>query len=518
MRKLPLLSLFEIITKHAESVRSLPKLVQKLNVNERAAIRAAITRKQDIASALPFELILHVFEYLPLLDAWRLQCVCKPWHKALSSEEFQRAVISRWNTHDPSDSGSTLSAIADDSTRTKFRHMQAWKLGRPYTTTLLEDLGSGITGHATFLFQPTLILKGSKIAYILRKSGDGDAVVVHDLVTGVSRSFRGEARERIRCMILTTTLVAFVTFQGILYVNELSNSLGKTSRIQLPSARVSAVGGHLGTIALVTNATGFENAYKLEVIIYDATTQQLRNLPVQAECGAREEPLPTLRSCSVLVEHNKAVDAFCLREPTGCGPDQVNGSRWFQLLHMRISINGELLATSSWHHPLSESRVSHAPHGMMLPQPTGYQDHYRIQVAAVSALSNTGGLTSLPTFAVRFNTKYAKFTGDDSEMPPQLTRQLQRVPQGGLFTVWKNRYFTPLDYTDTWRPYVNFMNDTFMVYLEEYSKRPPQVSRIRVFCFDDSVHMARAKSVELWEAGAGGGAGELASGRWIPHV
>lgn len=171
--------------------------MQTLDFEERWVLSAAVSENNDLIPSLPLELRLQVFSYLPLLDAWSLQSVNRQWSRVLSSKEFLRATLSRWDTHDPSDSGRCKEAVATDSIRNRIRHMLAIQLGRPFSVTRIDDAGTGLQGPRPQLSHRRLELKGNLIAYVSSKPEDGDSVIVRDLITGTEITLRGEARERI---------------------------------------------------------------------------------------------------------------------------------------------------------------------------------------------------------------------------------------------------------------------------------------------------------------------------------
>lgn len=189
--------------------------------------------------------------------------------------------------------------------------MQAVKLRVPLYEKIINDTGTGLQGPQPKLSQRRLDFKGRRIAYISSHQGQGDAVVVHDLINGEERKLRGEARERILLVVLTTTLVAFVTFEGCLYVWQFRSPPNEMSRIQLPSSQVRAAGGDGLTVALAMGGR-HGGLYVGSVLLYNAENG-LKRFVVEEQCWILQKNLRNLNSCGVLVDsEKKTVDIFSL--------------------------------------------------------------------------------------------------------------------------------------------------------------------------------------------------------------
>lgn len=106
----------------------LRQLVQTLDYGERQAACALFQSRNDIVMRLPFELLLELFSHLDLRDAWTLQLVNREWRQKLSSDRFLRATLSRWDTHDPTDSARSQKILANETTRSKTRHCKYGRL------------------------------------------------------------------------------------------------------------------------------------------------------------------------------------------------------------------------------------------------------------------------------------------------------------------------------------------------------------------------------------------------------
>ena len=484
-----------------------------VDFNERQSIGAAVSEKNDIIPALPLELILQIFDYLHILSPWSLQLVGRRWRKVLYSEDFLRATLCRWDTHDPSDSFRSVDDISRDSIQDRIRHMQAIRLGKPFLVTTLDDTGTGLQGPQPQLSQQRLDFRGHRIAYISSQSGDGDTVIVRDLISGAASMLRGEARERIMSVVLTTTLVAFVTFEGCLYVTEFSDHmfLRKTSRVKLPSARVRGSSGSGEIVALAMGGDLYESTYIAEVLIYNARVQRLTSLPVGSMYKKIGGNVRSLNSCTLKVNNaNNTIDVFTLTLAMGAVPGRSDADKSIQIRHIRLSFGGQLLSVGSWEHALPFETSVRSAHFTMTPlQPTGYRGISRLQVGELPIL---GGLPIGLKFDVLFDIQTATFSSNDCNMEGNLaakigqpaTEEMRRskaatgIPET-LQPQWKGRVLDLQQRTsvpnENWIDYMALMNDTFLVSLQ-VNELQMQRSRIKVFCFDENVQMHGSRSMK----------------------
>ena len=466
---------------------------------ELQAVNAAVSEKNDIVPALPLELILQIFSHLHIQDAWSLQLVNRKWHKTLSSEVFLRTALARWDTHDPSDSGRSVDAIAKDTIRDRDRHMHALKHARPFTVAHIEDSGSVLPGLHPQLSQSKFDLKGDLVAYISSQFGNGDAVVIRNLITGALSTLRGDARERILSVILTTSVVAFVTFDGCLYVAQLSDKTHwpSTTRIQLPSSLVRGSGGHNGTVVLAMGETGSGSGHVTEVLIYDATERRLRSLPLVHTQQQREGNVQTLGSCSVLVDSNTStIDVLTLALPLEPSLGRRYKYHNLQLNHQRISFEGEMLCADMRRGTLESNIYDQTRIMMAPPQPTGYAGLYRLQVGESSF---TGPSTEMKLHFL-FDVKDGSFVHSDSCRTPCVlgftdVEQIEAIEDApDACVTWKDTALALMPNECThWNKYGTLINDTFLVCLDFGTNHMPG-PRIRVFCFDEKVHMQGARS------------------------
>lgn len=186
-----------------------------LDQDEVDFLRECVTElplKKDIIAALPVELLLEVLKYLGMLEPWRLQCVSKQWQQVMSAEDVVRSALARWYSSDDLQLPGEDKMIFPQWTRAKIRHMQAFRLGAPFTYAgYREPMDVAIGERAS---GSTLALHALCGEYLAYTTDDGHAVKILNLRTGDTSAYRGEARERVNGIILTRYCVGFVTSDG----------------------------------------------------------------------------------------------------------------------------------------------------------------------------------------------------------------------------------------------------------------------------------------------------------------
>jgi hypothetical protein len=272
----------------------LAQLLEALSIDELQLVLGAISRRCDPVFRLPPELVLYIFSYLPLIDAWRLQAVCRRWREVLGTRTFLRASIGRWDhVDDPGDAARV--PAPEDSIESRLRHMQAVRTGRPFTYALFKE--EHIV-HTRFHWRAvnlcTTTLADRKIAYVRQRSQSHE-VVVRDLVSGECSMHCGSAREQILTIVLTSAVLGFVGFNGALYVWHLDGSK-EMARVTLPSSNVYCLAGHGETIAALFLAEG---GPLMSVAVYNAKLGTLKAFDhpsqhTQEDCGAQPLTARTL--------------------------------------------------------------------------------------------------------------------------------------------------------------------------------------------------------------------------------
>ena len=426
------------------------------------------------------------------------------WRERLSSDDLTRAAISRWQTHDPSDSARPWDLEDATNTRKHVRHMQAQICKKPYSRLVFNDTGTVQDSPHRNIWQRRLDLKSRRIAYISSRRGQGDAVAVHDLITGASWALRGEARERIMYVVLTSTLVAFITYDGCLYYSIFAGatSLEEARRIRLPSSLVRACGAHRDRIVVAMGGELDNRPYVSEVLFFNATDMRLSSLEVKSIFALLEGDSERLYACGVIVDRDReTVDVFTLAytETTRSGTTTKN----LQMLHVRISTKGNKAHLEySARQGICTGLNRHLLFTIAHPAPTGVQGQYRIEVCQ-SAFINE--LPLRHTVDVLFDIEQARMLPiPEPKGPPPHESYMARTPNRALedlitpSAVWKGRTYRPASTEFEWCEYAYLMNDTFLMSLE-VNKEFQARSRIRVFCYDERVSMAGGRSTGLWE-------------------
>jgi hypothetical protein len=395
--------------------------------------------------------------------------------------------------------------------------MQSLRFGKAFSQAEYDDTGTGLQGPQPQLSQRKLDLKGNKIAYISSKPGEGDAVILRDLITGSMSFFHGEARERILSLALSTELIAFATFDGFLHVARFTEPVWSTRR-RLPSARIRALGVDGSAVAVAIGENRCNVMQIAEVLLFDAKSQRLRALDTATDQKAMNRYFvgngrQSLNSCSILVDnHQEVIDLFSLVLYTDRRTldNYPIISRYLEILHLRVNFVGEKVLTETRCHELDmEEHVRSSHLTMAPPVPTGYRGRYRIQVGEIPLL---GGLP----LRLKFDSIFYAGEGEDGTQDCRLVLdkdhpthyevaespyRCQGLLPGVVDARWKTLGIQAIQQPNNdWLEYYSLMNDSFLVSLEVSAARM-QHSRIRVFCFDPKVDLHGGSSTGFWEDG-----------------
>lgn len=227
----------------------LKDLVLTLDSADINVLRAAISAKYDPFAKLPVELIIRTFGFLDPYDVWSKRLVSRRWAAALSSEDLMRSAVARLKDHDPADSGLPDNLSISVPPADELRHTQALRLGRPFSSLYFEDEIADDEYYSHEL--PQFQLKGRFFAYLKGKHRESYRVVVRDLISGQTETLFGEAREKITGLTLTSEIVAFATYTGVLYVTDLNGLPNTRKAVRLPSARVRCLAGDKSVLACI---------------------------------------------------------------------------------------------------------------------------------------------------------------------------------------------------------------------------------------------------------------------------
>lgn len=302
-----------------------------LNLEERNAVQAAISEKNDIVTRLPVELCLQVFDHLDVLAVWRLQSVSKAWRARLSSPDLLRNAVVRWDDGDASEAAPSATPLHERALSSSIRHMRALREARPFSWRAIR-------------FQDRIRfwrLEGQHLAYV--KQSDPGELVVQDLCTGTVEFYRDEAREKIKQIIVTPRLLAFTTQGGgVAYWKRLTDPQSPLQHVQLPSANLLSVAEDGDCIVFLVRAENTRSASSVlgEILLFDASVPQLRPITVPKDAAGQHVKSPGLAWRLIVSAEKKHIDLFH-SDPL------VPGQAGTEVRHIRVSFEGAVLRSSS---------------------------------------------------------------------------------------------------------------------------------------------------------------------------
>ena len=115
------------------TLNSLTNLIRSFGRREQALIQGLISDTRDPFYNLPIELLIYIFDFLHPYDVWSKRIICRRWNTVLSSDNFTRTALNRFETHDPEDSAVSPENLASSSHMLAQRHIQALRIGRPFS-------------------------------------------------------------------------------------------------------------------------------------------------------------------------------------------------------------------------------------------------------------------------------------------------------------------------------------------------------------------------------------------------
>ena len=232
------------------TLNSLTNLIRSFGRREQALIQGLISDTRDPFYNLPIELLIYIFDFLHPYDVWSKRIICRRWNTVLSSDNFTRTALNRFETHDPEDSAVSPENHASSSHMLALRHTLALRNGRPFSYVNYGDQFTFLPNSHPIAHQ--LRLKGKHIAYLRGNSDtrEGTNVVIRDLVTGESTSLCGTAREKVMLIELSTNIIAFFTYTGTVYVALLLALPDSLRAVRLPSSKIHATHADRGSPAL----------------------------------------------------------------------------------------------------------------------------------------------------------------------------------------------------------------------------------------------------------------------------
>lgn len=288
-----------------------------------------------------------------------------------------REAVGRFATHHPADSAlDTNSPDADPSLVLELRHILALQVGRPFTHLSLPgafafSILSEPTHRGRLLFQ----LNGRHIAYILGRSRSDESltVVVRDLVSGNTATVRGHAREPAMNLALSTNVVAFVTFTGILYVASLLDPTALPSRVRLPSSCTTILAAGGGTVACHLSLDSI-------VVIYRSATRKSSSFSLESARTPWEQADSKLRQRVFSMSVDEDRQTIDIAAVVSCDHSHTvtEAQTGLRVVVSRFSLAGEYVTQVTWEQQVPGLRGdSIIPHPL---QPTGDQGAYSMEL------------------------------------------------------------------------------------------------------------------------------------------
>jgi hypothetical protein len=260
-----------------------------------------ISEARDPFHNLPNELLIQVFGFLHPFEVWAKRVICRRWNDVLSSDVFTKAAIVSFATHDPEDSALDLRTCTNASPSLALRHITALRNGRPFSCVYFDDEFAFLPNRYPIAHQ--LRLKGKRIAYLRgdAETGQGNTVVVRDLVTGAMNTVCGDAREKVVSIELTSDIVALFTYTGTVCIAPLLDPNASRAQVRLPSASIVATGAHRGSVACLLKASTAFTA-----VIHDSKLRKSMSFNLENLHGGDE----AVDCYAILVDAHKQVADF----------------------------------------------------------------------------------------------------------------------------------------------------------------------------------------------------------------
>jgi len=255
-----------------------------------------------------------------------------------------RGAVNRFATEHPSDSALDKDANTPQSLALELRHVLALRLARPFTHVVLPGI-VGTSPPTTFTRHDKLYrfrLKGRHIAYC-----EDNYVVFRDLISGETALLRGEARELITNVALSTELVAFTTYTGLLYVARLKDLTAPLSTVRFPSSNLDLMVAEGGIVACV-----FPGSEPV-VIIYKAAIRKTTffNLGALQDLERQTNPNTHLRVVAMSInEDRETIDIAAVICPNG---RDIDGDIRLRVVVLRSSFACEQIMQVAWEQYIS---------------------------------------------------------------------------------------------------------------------------------------------------------------------
>jgi len=198
-------------------------------------------------------------------------------------------------------------------------------------------------------------------------------VVVHDLLTENVDTLHGEALEAIRLVTLTSTLVAFISVDGWLYVRRFSDRMRQAYSARLPSAHVEAIGGDGNSVAVAMQRINKGDKMIGEVLIYHADEQSLRSIGQREVRWSTQPGACVVQSSSLAVDSRaQIVDVFALVEKDRWLTGSLTVETHCYLDRFRVHFDERAPGSPTAGHHIAKMANATTRY-MLSPYPTGFK-------------------------------------------------------------------------------------------------------------------------------------------------
>lgn len=518
----------------SQNIGRLQKLVEELDVNERRSLSIFLSHKNDPLRVLPLEVVIQVFEYLPILDNWKLQLVCKQWRFILSSDNVVKPALERWDTHNPSDGARSAKAL---SAKAKIRDAHAMRLGKSFTSSIFLARHRRREETVRSQTDRSFALKAHRIAYINDDPQGAPGAVVRDLISGKNATYHTTAKESISSIALTSKILAFLNFQGKLYVQNLTNPDAELKALQLPSSSYTAFAADDNFCAVVFQSIISSKHNEYILALYDHNCGQMKELVLPCpRVHGKEEQQCRSPVVVLLNAQERTIDLFSSRF-LGVAEQTED----VHVEHRRYSFAGKELLSSYY----QRQNVTHTqPQTFLLADlhPTGDRGMYIFRTFTMCSIKADNPDHAFE-FVLCFNSRKGRleeryFTGEEIKIRVENEGLAEEQPSD--FTVWKDiniraidtrlyfrtaeeevqalltsdesRYTAYENFTTRNRHFLSssggplftstdhsvFVNDTFVVAVANTPRMRGSERRIHVLCFNEALRCEGFQATGYW--------------------
>lgn len=320
---------------HIDQVVRLERLLRALPAVDCEFINNVLVELRDPVSRLPPEVVLRIFDFLHPFYGWSLRIISRRWNAFLASERAIQAQLAKFEAH-----GSLYSALRPNAQRverSRIRHIQALRLGRPFTFCEVKDqlaIPLGLTTKDRAV-QEYGICK-STIAYLRGAQHQSSTIVLHDITSGMSRTFSGGARERLMGLALSQDLLVYANFSGFLYVEDL-NDPDKGYQVRLPSSNIEALVADDKMVAILLRNTATTST----IVLHEQNWRQTSSFSFTHQSDPGNES-NVIRPQSILLDaYAGHIDVF---GSSTTKRDTRRDALWVG--HMRFQLSGQLIRKS----------------------------------------------------------------------------------------------------------------------------------------------------------------------------